>query len=281
MKHLMDRVAVVTGAAGGIGRALVLDLAGAGMHLVLAGRDEQSMELLAHEVRALGRRCTVVRTDVRDMEQVENLLARTLADHGDCHLMVNNAGIIQASPLFDAPFELWQRVVDVNLWGVLRGCRVFGDYFASKRQGHIVNVASAGGLFPTPGMTLYSATKFAVVGFTYQLRWELAADGVGVTLVIPGLIKTPILDRPGAGLAHLNTGLVMRASSTPEGLARKVRRGVQRNKALVRYGADAFFMSVMSLLPIWLFDPIGKLMARIVLRMLRSKQAGTRSATSS
>ena len=95
MKELKDRVAVVTGAAGGIGRALVMELARAGMHLVLAGRDAQGMAVIAQEVRALGRRCSVVRTDVRYLEQVENLLAQTLAEHGGCHLVINNAGPVR------------------------------------------------------------------------------------------------------------------------------------------------------------------------------------------
>ena len=272
MKNLTDRVAVVTGAAGGIGKALVLELARAGMHLVLAGRDEQGMARLAAEVQALGRRCSVVRTDVRSMAQVENLLARTLAEQGGCHLMINNAGVIQAAPLFEVPFSDWQRVVDINLWGVLHGCRVFGEHFAKQREGHIVNVASTGGVFPTPGMTMYTTSKFAVVGFSQQLRWELALKNVGVTLVIPGLIKTPILDRPDAGLGHVNTGLIMKASSSAEGLARAVRRAVQRNTGYMSYGIDAFLMRLLSALPAWLLDPVGKLFARTVMGLVRGSE---------
>jgi NAD(P)-dependent dehydrogenase (short-subunit alcohol dehydrogenase family) len=278
MRNLKDRVAVVTGAAGGIGKALVVDLARAGMHLVLAGRDVQGMALLAHEVQALGRRCSVVLTDVRYLEQVENLLARTLEEHDGCHLMINNAGVVQAGPLFDTAFSDWQRVVDINLWGVLHGCRVFGEYFAKQRDGHIVNVASYGGLFPQPGMTMYSTTKFAVVGFTQQLRWELALSKVGVTLVIPGLIKTPILERPDSGLGHLPTGLIMKFAATPEGLARAVRRAVQSNRGFMSYGIDALIVRALSVLPACFLDPLGKLLARAVVGMVRTTQStrGTR-----
>ena len=271
MKTLTDRVAVVTGAAGGIGRVLVMDLARAGMHLVLAGRDEQGMANLAQEVRALGRRCSVVRTDVREAEQLENLLARTIAEQGGCHLLVNNAGILLAAPLFGVALSDWKRVIDINLWGVLHGCRVFGEYFAAQQQGHIVNVASWSGLFPAPGMTMYSATKFAVVGFTHQLRWELAQKNVGVTLVIPGLVKSPILDRPETGLSHMPTSLIMRASSSAEGLARKIRRAVQSNRGFITYGVDAFLVDVARHMPRWLLELVGRLFARIVLGLVRSK----------
>jgi short-subunit dehydrogenase len=272
MKNLTDRVAVVTGAAGGIGRALVMELARAGMHLVLAGRDEQGMERLAREVRVLGRRCSVVRTDVRYAEQLENLLARTIAEQGSCHLLVNNAGILQAAPLFGVELEDWRRVVDINLWGVLYGCRVFGEHFARQAEGHIVNVASWGGLFPAPGMTMYSASKFAVVGFTHQLRWELALKRVGVTLVIPGLVKSPILDRPETRLGHMPTGLIMRAASSAEGLARKVRRAVQSNSGFITYGIDAFLVDAARHMPRWLLDIAGKLFARIVVPLVRNKE---------
>lgn len=272
MRQLQDRVAVVTGAAGGIGRGLVMELARAGMHLVLAGRDEAAMAQIAAEIRGLGRRCSVVRTDVRYAEQLENLLARTLAEHGDCHLMVNNAGIVQAAPLFEVALSDWQRVVDINLWGVLHGCRVFGSYFSSQGLGHIVNVASWGGLFPAPGMTMYSTTKFAVVGFTHQLRWELASKGVGVTLVIPGLVRSKILERPGAGLSHMPTDLIMKFASSPEGLARKVRRSVQANRGFITYGPDAFAFSLARHLPHWLLDLLGKGFARATLPLLHKKE---------
>ncbi|MET0385017.1 MAG: SDR family NAD(P)-dependent oxidoreductase [Polyangiales bacterium] len=271
MEQLTDRVAVVTGACGGIGRALVLELARTGMHLVLADLDEQAMRSLASEVAALGRRCTVVPTDVRHAAQVEHLLAQTLLTHGDCHLMVNNAGVLHAAPLLEASAEHWQRVVDVNLWGVLHGCRVFGQHFARQHEGHIVNMASAGGLFPSPGMTLYSTTKFAVIGFTQQLRWELAADGVGVTLVIPGLVKTGIFQHAEAGLGHLDVSLVLRTARSPQGLARKVRRAVQRDRPIVYYGFEPLLFGIMRVIPSWLMDPLAKRFTRLVLKLVRAR----------
>lgn len=269
MRKLNDRVAVVTGAAGGIGKALVLELARAGMHVVLADRNEPAVRQLAQEVRALGRRCSAVCTDVRHLNDVQSLLAYTLVEQGDCHLLINNAGVLQAAHLFDVAFAEWQRVMEINLWGVLHGCRVFGEYFRERGAGHIVNVGSVGGLFPMPGFTMYSTSKFAVAGFSQQLRWELASRNVGVTLVIPGLIDTPLLDRPDTGLTHLNTRLVMKVSATPEGLARAVRRAVQGNRGVMYYGYDTFPMRALSLLPQWVRDVIGAAFARAVLKLLR------------
>jgi short-subunit dehydrogenase len=271
MKTLQDRVAVVTGAAGGIGRALVMELARCGMDLALAGRDEQGMARLADEVRTLGRRCIVVRTDVRYIDQLEHLLARTLSELGGCHLMINNAGVVQAAPLFGVELSDWKRLIDINLWGVLHGCRVFGQHFCAQGEGHIVNVASWSGLFPAPGMTMYSATKFAVVGFTQQLRWELAAKGVGVTLVIPGLVKSPILERPDVGLSHMPLKLVMKMSSNAEALARRVRSAVQVDRGFITYGADAYLIERTRHMPRWLLDLVGKGFALQMRMLVRSK----------
>src|SRR6201999_2138226 len=112
-----------------------------------------------------------VTADVRKAADIERLLAESLSALGGCHVAVNNAGVFHAAALLDTPAEQWQRVVDTNLWGVIHGSRIFGAYFAQQGSGHIVNTASAAGLFPTPGMSAYSTTKFAVVGLSLQLRW--------------------------------------------------------------------------------------------------------------
>jgi NAD(P)-dependent dehydrogenase (short-subunit alcohol dehydrogenase family) len=271
MRELNDRVAVVTGAGSGIGRAIALELARAGMHVVVADIDPVRIDQVVGEVQGLGRRALGVRTDVRQLSALEALLSETLAAFGSCHVMVNNAGVFHANTLLGAPAEQWQRVIDTNLWGVIHGSRVFGQYFASQRVGHIVNTASAAGLFPAVGMSSYSTTKFAIVGFTQQLRWELAADGVGVTLLCPGVVKTGIANAPGVGLAPDDVTAMTARSPGPEALARKVRRGIQRDKALVRYGADAYLFSFFRLLPQWLLDPLGKFMARTAAKFLRGE----------
>jgi NAD(P)-dependent dehydrogenase (short-subunit alcohol dehydrogenase family) len=268
MRVLKDRVAVVTGAANGIGHAIALELARAGMHVALADVDEPGLRRTAAEIEALDRRALCVPTDVRQLAAVEALLARTLGELGGCHLAVNNAGVMHAAPLIAAPAAQWQRVVDINLWGVIHGCRVFGAHFAARGEGHIVNTASAAGLFPAPGMSCYSTTKFAVVGLSTQLRWELSLSNVGVTVVCPGVVKTGIGKAAGAGLDPVKVDELVRRSPSPEKLAIKVVRAVQRDRAVVLYGLDAYAAALLRVLPLWLSDWIGKLATRNVLASL-------------
>ncbi len=262
MRELQGRVAVVTGGAGGIGRAIALEFGRQGMHLALADLDEPGMAQVAAELEAMGRRVLCVTTDVTRKDALENLLDRTLAELGACHVVVNNAGVFNSGTMLAASDEQWQRVVDINLWGVIRGSRLFGAHFAKQGEGHVVNTSSAAGLFPAPGMCSYSTTKYAIVGFTQQLRWELAASGVGVTLLCPGVVKTRIGMKPGVGLEHLDLEKLISGAPAPEGLARKVVRAVRKNHPLVRYGFDSYVFSLLRLLPIWLLDPLGRFMAK-------------------
>jgi len=269
MRELSGRVAVVTGAAGGIGRAICLALAGEGMDVVLADLDEAGMQAVAAEVQKLGRRTLCVATDVTQGSALETLLARALAEVGSCHLMVNNAGVFQASMMLEASEAQWKRVVDVNLWGVLHGCRVFGQHFAAQGAGHIVNTASAAGLFPVPGMCSYSTTKSAVVMYSHQLRWELHSQGVGVTVLCPGVVKTRIFARAGVGLEHQDMEAVMLNAPSPEGLAKKLVRAVQRDQPRVLYGVDGYFFAFARFLPWFLLDPFGRFMAKRAAEVVR------------
>lgn len=271
MRVVSGRTGVVTGAAGGIGRALAHEFARAGMHMVLADVDEPGLTSLARELHDAGHRALCVKTDVRELAELERLLERTLSEFGHCHLAINNAGVFHAAPLIEAAPRQWQRVIDINLWGVIHGCRVFGRHFVAQREGHIVNTASAAGFFPTPGMSAYSTTKFAVVALSRQLRWELASEGVGVTVLCPGVIKTGIANAPEVGLEHLDMQQVMHRSPGPEGLAKRALRAVQRNKPLVRYGSDSYLFSALGHLPGWLVDPLGKQLAKTTLRVLRGE----------
>jgi NAD(P)-dependent dehydrogenase (short-subunit alcohol dehydrogenase family) len=263
MRELRGRVAVVTGAAGGIGQATARALANAGMDLVLADVDEPGMEALAAELRAQGRRVLCARTDVTDPRALEALLARTLAELGACHLIVNNAGVFHGASMLEAPESEWRRVIDINVWGVIHGSRIFGAHFVAQREGHIVNTASAAGLFPIPGMSSYSTSKYAVVGFSQQLRWELAAWGVGVTVLCPGIVRTQMTKARGVNLEHVaELDEIVSKAPPPEGLARKLVRAVVRNRPIVRYAPDAYLFSFLRLLPWWLLDPFGRFMAR-------------------
>jgi NAD(P)-dependent dehydrogenase (short-subunit alcohol dehydrogenase family) len=273
MHDLQDRVAVVTGAARGIGRALALEFARAGMHLVLADVDSEALAGVADEIVGLGRQAECVAVDVRKLAALEDLLARTLARFGRCDLMANNAGVFHGAALLDTPSEQWERVLETNLWGVVHGCRVFGAHFVKQGHGHLVNTASAAGLFPVPGMSAYSTSKYAVVGLSLQLRWELAASGVGVTVLCPGVVKTGIAQAKGVGLEHLDLEKAVARSPGPTGLAQKTVRAIRKNRPMVRYGADAYVFSLLRLLPLWLSDPLGRFLGRKALRIVRGEES--------
>jgi NAD(P)-dependent dehydrogenase (short-subunit alcohol dehydrogenase family) len=268
MRDLAGKVAVITGAAGGIGSALALECARAGMNVALADVDEVGMRAVADQIISLGRRSICVRTDVRSADAMQALLDRTLAELGSCHVMFNNAGVFSAVPLIETSAAQFQRVVDINIVGVLHGSRIFAKHFASQGEGHVVNTASAAGLFPVPGMSAYSLTKFAVIAFSLQLRWEIAPQGVGVTVLCPGTVNTPIVTREGVGFKLDEAHKLIKDAPRPEGLAKKALRGIRRNSPIVRYGAEAYAISFLSLLPIWLADPLGKILARTALSIL-------------
>jgi short-subunit dehydrogenase len=164
--------------------------------------------------------------------------------------------------------EQWHRVIETNLWGVIHGSRTFGAHFVRQGEGHIVNTASAAGVFPMPGMGSYSTTKFAIVGFSQQLRWELAASGVGVSVLCPGVIRTGIGRAKGVGLDEQAVEAMTARAPTPERLARKVIKAVRRNRPLVRFGGDAYALSLLRLLPAFLADPIGRFMGRTAMAFL-------------
>jgi len=259
MRELQDKVAVVTGAASGIGRATALQFAREGMDLSLADVDEAGMERAAEEIRSLGRRCIAVPTDVSSKADVEGLLARTLEQLGRCDLVFNNAGIMHAGALLDASDEDWQRIIDIDLWGVIHGCRVFGAHFVAQGHGHIVNTASTAGLFGVPGLGIYSVAKFGVVGLSRTLRFELASKGVGVTVLCPGMVRTNL--PASGGFDAANTLEFMKAAASAEGLALRVVKAVRRDRGQVLYGREAYILTAMLRLPSGILDRLGRMFA--------------------
>jgi NAD(P)-dependent dehydrogenase (short-subunit alcohol dehydrogenase family) len=194
MRQLRDRVAVVTGASTGIGRAVARSFANEGMRLVLASQNADRLAQAVDELRADGFPVIGVPTDVGDESQVQALADATLNEYGVVHVLVNNAGVFAPGYLWDISTEDWKWVVDVNLWGPIHAIRAFVPHLLKQDEGHVVNVSSAGGLMPAGVHGPYCTTKHGVVGLSKALRADLAIKGadIGVTLVCPGAVKTPI-----------------------------------------------------------------------------------------
>jgi len=197
MKDLRGRVAVVTGASTGIGRAIASAFLREGMRVVIASQNEARLAEAADALREQGGALLAVPTDVSDRAAVERLAEATLAEFGAVHVLVNNAGVWAPGYAWEISPRDWEWVVGVNFWGTVYGIQVFLPHLLSAGEGHVVNVSSVGGLMTAPVHSPYSATKHAIVGLSKGLRADLRLKGVpvGVTLVCPGMVKTNIMSQ--------------------------------------------------------------------------------------
>jgi len=247
MRDLRDRVVVITGAAGGIGRALSLAFAREGSAVALVDLDAGGLESVHQHVVATGAQASRHVADVGDRQALERVRDEVLARHGRVDVIVNNAGVTIYSLFEHLEPEEFERVVAVNFWGVVYGCEVFLPLLRRSASGHIVNVASMSGFAGMPFQSPYCATKFAVRGFTEALRAELDSVGIGVTCVMPGVTSSQILasarSRDPALTGRLGK-LQMRHGGSPDKLARRIVRGVRRNRAEVRGQFDSVLLDL-------------------------------------
>jgi NAD(P)-dependent dehydrogenase (short-subunit alcohol dehydrogenase family) len=195
MRELQDRVAVVTGGASGIGRALAQRFAADGMRLVLADVEPAALATTVSELEAAGAEVLGVTADVAVAADVDAVRDRALEAFGAVHVVCNNAGVAGGG-IIDAPLALWEWTIGVNLMGVVHGVHTFLPLLLEQDEGHIVNTASLAGLGGVPGLGVYCTTKFAVVGLSESLHHDLAGRGsaVGVSVLCPGFVQTRIAE---------------------------------------------------------------------------------------
>ncbi|HVB94114.1 MAG TPA: SDR family oxidoreductase [Acidimicrobiales bacterium] len=196
-RHFEGKVAIVTGAASGIGKAMATELVDRGATVVVSDIAGEGSAAVAESLarRAGATRAVAATLDVTDAVAVDDLVGRTAAEHGGLDLLFNNAGIGIGGEVSQLSAAHWQRVIDVNLWSVINGVNAAYPRMIAQGRGHIVNTASLSGLLPSPMLVPYSTTKHAVVGLSVGLRMEAAAHGVKVSVVCPGVIETPLLDK--------------------------------------------------------------------------------------
>jgi NAD(P)-dependent dehydrogenase (short-subunit alcohol dehydrogenase family) len=195
MELSQGKVAVVTGAASGIGFALAERFARAGLHVVLADIEPDALEAAEQKIQAHGVKTLAVRTDVSDEAAVQALAKSAFDRFGAVHVVCNNAGVVSNADPWLGPVSAWQWVLGANLWGVIHGIRAFMPLLALQGEGHIVNTASVAGLLPGFSPS-YDATKHAVVAITEDLyrAMQIASVPVGVSVLCPGWVRTSILD---------------------------------------------------------------------------------------
>ncbi|MEV5487515.1 SDR family oxidoreductase [Streptomyces bobili] len=244
------QLVLVTGAGSGIGRATAFAFAEAGARVVAVDRDAESASRTAELSRALGALDAWAETvDVSDEQAMEKLAAKVLAEHGVVDVLVNNAGIGMSGSFLETTPEDWRKVLNVNLWGVIHGCRLFGRQMADRGQGgHIVNTASAAAFQPSKSLPAYSASKAAVLMLSECLRAELAGRDIGVTAVCPGLVNTNITSTAvfvGVDAEEekrrqkRSARLYGLRNYPPEKVASAILRAVARNEAVVPVTPEA------------------------------------------
>ncbi|MFE9813925.1 SDR family oxidoreductase [Streptomyces sp. NPDC005773] len=238
------QLVLVTGAAAGIGRATAFAFAEAGARVVAVDRDEEGAARTAELARLIGAPAAWAETvDVSDEQAMEKLAEKVAAEYGIVDVLVNNAGIGVSGSFLETSAEEWRRVLDVNLWGVIHGCRLFGKQMADRGQGgHIVNTASAAAYQPSRALPAYSTSKAAVLMLSECLRAELAEKSIGVSAICPGIVNTNITATTrfaGADAAEeqrlrKRTGkLYGMRNYPPEKVADAILRAVVRNQAVV------------------------------------------------
>ncbi len=271
--NLSGKVAVVTGAASGIGRATALAMAERGADLAICDIDDAGLKQTAESIEGMGRRVSSARVDVAYPEDLRALADQTYSELGRVDILVNNAGIGVGGLFVDVPLEEWDTIVGINLKGVVHGCHIFlPRMIAAGNGGHVVNIASMAGFCHAPGMSAYCATKFAVIGFSESIRIELAEHRIGVSAICPGVINTAIVRsvRSYGAMAtderrEEGVRAFQRRNYGPERVAQGILKAIAKNRSVAPVSPEAWAGYWVKRLFPWIISLVG----RIGIRNLR------------
>jgi len=228
---------VITGASSGLGKATALAFARQGWQIAVADINQERGDEAVEEIKALGSQAFFHHCNVAKSEDIQALHDRCLQEWDQIDVLINNAGIVSALGSIDkVPMVEWQRAMDINLMGVVRGCSIFSRTFKEQGAGHIVNIASIAGLITIPGMSSYSASKAAVVSLSEMLRAELKHKNIGVTVVCPSLFRTNLsesLMNAKEGQQEVIDREMEKSTLTAEDIAEKIVTAVKTNQFML------------------------------------------------
>ncbi len=268
------RVAIVTGGASGLGRALCVELARDGILIVVADLNEAAAHETAAALIASGGQAEAVRLDVTSQPDVDRVIEEIAARHGRLDFMFNNAGFAIAGDTIEMTPDQWRSILAVNVEGCIWGTMAAYRVMAKQRFGHIVNTASIFGLSPLPLSTPYSMTKHAVVGLSRSMRSEAAWYGVKLSVACPGFIATKLFDS-GIGLGNVpfreTTATGVRLAIPPERAARLMLRGVRKNRAVIVFPFHGRMIALLQRVARW----VGMLIGRRVVADFHRKRERT------
>ncbi len=252
MNYFTGKVAVVTGAGSGIGRQLAIQLAQCGCNLAISDINQtninETVELLPVNT---GIRVSAATLDVADRQAFADYVRVVIAEFNQVDVVINNAGIASHDLLMtEYDYTEYERVINVNLWGVIHGSHEFLPHLVGNPGSHLVNISSIFGLITPPRVGVYCATKFAVRGYTEALRTELEGQSVHVTCVHPGMIATNIAKAAGAPSDVVDS--FSKHGMTPDKAAKKILQGIEKKKARIVITGFARFLDVLQrLMPTW------------------------------
>jgi butyryl-CoA dehydrogenase len=267
MQTFNGRVAAITGAGSGIGRALARELAARGAHLALSDIDETGLAETVTLCEGLGVKVTSQPLDVADRQAVYAWADKVVDEHGKVNLIFNNAGVALVATVEAMSYQDFEWLMNINFWGVVYGTKAFLPYLKAAGEGHVINLSSVFGLVSVPSQSAYNAAKFAVRGFTNALRMELEIEGAGVscTTVHPGGIKTNIarnarIDASITSLAgdldEARNQFDRMAVTRPEKAARQILTAVEHDRRRALVGPDAPVIDFISRLPAGLYQRV-------------------------
>lgn len=242
MKNFAGKVAIVTGAASGIGRATALALAKRGCAIALADIDPNGLESIEKELVERGTTVSTHPVDVSSSDQMESFAAEVEAAHGAAHILINNAGVVISGTFEQQRLEDLEWLVGINYWGVVYGCHYFLPLLKRQEEAHIVNLSSMFGFLGLPEQSGYCATKAAVRALSESLWVELRGDRIGVTSIHPGCIDTSIVRSgriEGDTTRDEIQTLFSRRGASPDAVARAIIKGIEKNKLRVRVRPEA------------------------------------------